>query len=53
MNKTITPIKINKKNFSKFGDIISTKGLSAININNGYAKRFDNIANLDTKKKKW
>ena len=51
MNKTITPIKINKKNFSKFGDIISTKGLSAININNGYAKRFDNIANLDTKKK--
>ena len=51
MNKTITPIKINKKNFSKFGDIISTKGLSAININNGYANRFDNIANLDTKKK--
>ena len=49
MKKNITPIEINKENFLKFGDLISTNGLKPININNGYAKRYDNIANLDTK----
>ena len=52
MKKNITPIEINKENFLKFGDLISTNGLKPININNGYAKRYDNIANLDTKNDK-
>ena len=39
-----------EENFLKFGDAISTKNIEPININNGYAKRFDNIANLNTSK---
>ena len=35
----ITPRPINKENFSKFGDIITTKDIKPIDINNGYAKR--------------
>ena len=37
----ITPRPINKENFSKFGDIITTKDIKPIDINNGYAKRYD------------
>ena len=44
----ITPRPINKENFSKFGDIITTKDIKPIDINNGYAKRYDGIANLNT-----
>ena len=33
---------------SKFGDIITTKDIKPIDINNGYAKRYDGIANLNT-----
>ena len=44
----ITPRSINKENFSKFGDIITTKDIKPIDINNGYAKRYDGIANLNT-----
>jgi ureidoglycolate lyase len=50
MEVIITPIPITKKNFSKFGDMITTENLSSIEINNGFAKRFDNIANLNTNK---
>ena len=45
---SITPRPINKENFSKFGDIITTKDIKPIDINNGYAKRYDGIANLNT-----
>ena len=48
--KIIKPIQITKKNFSKFGDIISTKDIKPLEINNGYAKRYDGIANLNTSK---
>ena len=49
--ETITkPKLINKLNFSEFGDVISTKDINPIDINNGYAKRYDNIANLNTSK---
>ena len=48
--KIIKPIQITKKNFSKFGDIISTKDIQPLEINNGYAKRYDDIANLNTSK---
>ena len=50
MEITIIPKPITKINFSKFGDIITTDDLKPIEINNGYAKRFDGIANLNTSK---
>ena len=50
MGKTIVPKPITKENFSKFGDLITTKDIEPITINDGYAKRFDNIATLDTSK---
>ena len=48
MSKTFTPKAINKENFSKYGDLITTKNIEPLIINDGYAKRFDNIAKLDT-----
>jgi len=48
MSKTFTPKIINKENFSKYGDLITTKDIEPLIINDGYAKRFDNIAKLDT-----
>jgi len=50
MKIEITPKLITKENFIKFGDMISTKDLIPIEINNGYAKRYDDIANLNTSK---
>tara|TARA_B110000196_G_scaffold137781_1_gene119452 strand:- start:356 stop:850 length:495 start_codon:yes stop_codon:yes gene_type:complete len=50
MKITISPKPITKENFSKFGDMITTDDIKPIEINNGYAKRFDDIANLNTKK---
>ena len=50
MTITITPKKITKENFSKFGELITTDDIKPISINDGYAKRFDGIANLDTSK---
>ena len=47
MEKIIIPNKITKDNFSSFGDIISTKDVKPININEGYAKRFDDLAAID------
>ena len=49
METIINPKPINKSNFSEFGDVITTKDIKPIEINNGYAKSFDGIANLDTK----
>ena len=50
MEIEITPKLITKENFIKFGDMIATKDLIPIEINNGYAKRYDDIANLNTSK---
>ena len=50
MTITITPKKITKENFSKFGELITTDDIKPIFINDGYAKRFDGIAKLDTSK---
>ena len=50
MEKIIKPTKINRSNFASFGDLISTNDINPININAGYAKRFDNLANLNTSK---
>ena len=46
--KIITPIPITKENFAKYGDMISTEDIKPLEINNGYAKRYDGIANLNT-----
>ena len=50
MEIIITPNYITKENFSKFGDMITTDELKPIEVSNGYAKRFDGIANLNTSK---
>ena len=50
MEKIIKPIKINRSNFVLFGDLISTDDINPMDINSGYAKRFDNLADLNTSK---
>ena len=50
MEKIIKPIKINRSNFSTYGDLISTNDVNPMNINAGYAKRFDNLADVNTSK---
>ena len=50
METLIKPIKITKENFTELGDLISSEGINPININAGYAKRFDNLANINTAK---
>ena len=50
MEKIIKPIKISRSNFNAYGDLISTEDINPIDINEGYAKRYDNLANLDTTK---
>ena len=48
MEKVIKPIKITRDNFAKYGDLISSNDIKSMDINAGYAKRFDNLANIDT-----
>ena len=50
MEKIIKPVKISRSNFSLYGDLVSTDDINPMNINEGYAKRFDNLVNLDTSK---
>ena len=50
IKKIIKPIKITKSNFSKYGNLISSDDIKPININAGYAKRFDNLADVNTSK---
>ena len=50
IEKNFKPVKISKENFATYGDLISTNNVKPIDINNGYAKRFDNLANINTLK---
>ena len=50
IEKIFKPVKISKENFSNYGDLISTNNVKPIDINNGYAKRFDDLANINTSK---
>jgi len=50
MKKIVKPIKITKSNFTEYGDLISADNVKPIDINAGYAKRFDNLANINTSK---
>jgi len=50
MKTIIKPIKITRKNFAAYGNLISSNDIKPMGINAGYAKRFDNLANIDTSK---
>ena len=50
MEIIVKPIKITKENFAEFGDVISPDNVKPMNINAGYAKRFDNLAYIDLQK---
>ena len=50
MEIKIKPKKITKENFLKYGDLISKENIQSININNGYAKKFNNLVNVDISK---
>ena len=50
MEKIIKPIKISRSNFNTYGDLISTSDINPIDINAGYAKRFNDLADLNTSK---
>ena len=52
MEIVIKPIKITKNNFKEYGDLISSNNVSPIDINAGYAKRFDDLAKINTLKNK-
>ena len=52
MDLIIKPKNITKENFSVFGDLISSDNINPMDINEGYAKRFNNLANIDTSKDK-
>ena len=51
MKLKIEPKKINKKNFYKFGQIIDTSKKKYFKINNGFAKRYDNLGKINTSSK--
>ena len=50
MEKIIKPIKITRENFVIYGDLIATNDVKPREINSGYAKRFDDLANIATSK---
>ena len=50
MEKIIKPINITRSNFAPYGDLISSNNIKPIDINAGYAKKFDDLANLNTSK---
>ena len=52
METIITPTKITKENFSEFGEVISAEKVNPIDINDGFAKRYDNLADINTLKDK-
>ena len=50
MQTIIKPVKVTKENFADFGEVISSENVDPIDINAGYAKRFDDLANINTLK---
>ena len=50
MEKIIKPIKITRTNFATYGDLISSDDIKPMDINAGFAKRFDNLSNINTSK---
>ena len=52
MDIIVEPRKITRENFATFGDLISSDNVKPMDINAGYAKRFDDLANINTSKDK-
>ena len=52
MKKIIKPTGITRENFAAYGDLISTDSIKPMDINAGYAKRFNDLAKINTSKNK-
>ena len=52
METIIKPIEITRENFSAYGDLISANAIKPMDINAGYAKRFHDLAKINTSKDK-
>ena len=52
MEIIIKPIEVTRENFAAYGDLISSDAIKPMNINAGYAKRFDDLAKINTLKDK-
>ena len=52
METIIKPIEITRGNFAAYGDLISSNAIKPMDINAGYAKRFDDLAKINTSKDK-
>ena len=52
MEIIIKPTEITRENFALYGDLISSDAIKPMDINEGYAKRFDNLAKINTSKDK-
>ena len=52
METIIKPIEITRENFAAYGDLIASDSIKPIDINAGYAKRFDDLAKINTSKDK-
>jgi ureidoglycolate lyase len=50
METIIKPITITKDNFAQYGDLITSDEVRPIDINAGFAKRFDDLASVNTSK---
>ena len=48
MKLIVKPKKVSKKNFKKFGQIIDTSKKKYFRINDGFAKRYDNLGKINT-----
>jgi len=52
METIIIPIEITRENFAAYGDLISSDAIKPMDINAGYAKRFNDLAKINTSKDK-
>lgn len=46
--RALTPEPLTKAAFAPFGDVVETDGAASIEINQGFARRFDALAAIDT-----
>ena len=47
-NLILTPETLTAENFSQFGQVISREQKDFLTINNGYAKKYPDLATIDT-----
>ena len=52
MKTIIKPKEITRENYAIYGDLISSDSIKPIGINAGYAKRFNDLAKINTSKDK-